>query len=33
MSQYGANGMASDGKLFDEILSHYYKDIKITKIN
>lgn len=32
MSQYGANGMAEDGNTYDEILSHYYKDIEITEI-
>ncbi len=33
LCQYGANGMASDGKNYKEILSHYYKDIKIYKLN
>lgn len=32
MSQYGANGMAEEGKTYDEILSYYYKDIEITQI-
>lgn len=31
MSQYGANGMAKDGKKYTEILKHYYKDIEITE--
>lgn len=32
MSQYGANGMAQEGKNYEEILKHYYKDIEICKI-
>lgn len=32
MSQYGANGMAMEGKAYDEILSYYYKDIEISEI-
>lgn len=32
MSQWGANVMAEAGKKFDEILKHYYQDIKIGKI-
>lgn len=32
MSQYGANGMAAEGKSYVDILSHYYKDIDITEI-
>lgn len=32
MSQYGANGMAKDGYLYDEILEHYYQGTKIKKI-
>lgn len=32
MSQYGANGMAKEGYTYKEILKHYYKDIKISKI-
>ncbi|BCB05917.1 stage II sporulation protein D [Bacillus sp. KH172YL63] len=31
MSQYGANGMAKDGKDYQEIVTHYYKDVKITE--
>jgi len=29
MSQYGANGMAREGKDFKEILTHYYRGISI----
>ncbi len=29
MSQYGANGMAQEGKTYKEIVNYYYKDIKI----
>lgn len=32
MSQYGAEGMAKEGFKYDEILKHYYTDIKINKI-
>ena len=32
MSQYGALGMALEGYTYVEILSHYYKDTKITKL-
>lgn len=32
MSQYGANGMAKEGKKYREILDYYYQDIKIEKI-
>ena len=32
MSQYGALGMALEGDTYVEILSHYYKDTKITKL-
>ena len=32
MSQYGALGMALEGYTYDQILSHYYKDTKITKL-
>lgn len=32
MSQYGANGMAKEGKTYDEIIHYYYKDVKIKKI-
>lgn len=30
MSQYGANGMASEGKTYDEIVKHYYKGVEIS---
>ncbi|MFD2131521.1 stage II sporulation protein D [Pseudogracilibacillus auburnensis] len=32
MSQYGANGMAEEGKTYKEILSYYYQDIDINTI-
>ena len=32
MSQYGAEGMARAGYTYDEILKHYYTDVKIEKI-
>ena len=31
MSQYGANGMAKEGKDYQDIVTHYYKDVKITE--
>ncbi|SEN50765.1 stage II sporulation protein D [Mesobacillus persicus] len=30
MSQYGANGMAAEGKSYKEIVQHYYKGIEIA---
>lgn len=33
MSQYGAKALAIDGKNYEEILSFYYKDTKISKMN
>lgn len=33
MSQYGANYMAKEGSTYEEILKHYYQDVKITKYN
>lgn len=30
MSQYGANGMAKEGKNYDDIVSHYYQGITIS---
>ena len=33
MSQYGANGMAKEGYKYKEILSHYYLNTQITKID
>ncbi|MCI8574920.1 MAG: stage II sporulation protein D [Bacilli bacterium] len=32
MSQYGANGMAKEGKTYQEILTHYYQNIEFSKI-
>lgn len=32
MSQWGANGMAKEGKNYKEILTHYYTDVKVEKI-
>lgn len=32
MSQYGAQGMASEGYTYDEILNHYYKNTKLEII-
>ncbi|MHC0036491.1 stage II sporulation protein D [Pseudoneobacillus sp. C159] len=31
MSQYGANGMAKEGKTYDQIVKYYYKGINISK--
>ncbi|WP_249869307.1 stage II sporulation protein D [Oceanobacillus saliphilus] len=33
MSQYGANGMAKEGKTYEEIVKYYYQDIDISTIN
>lgn len=33
MSQYGANGMAEEGKTYDEIIAHYYKGVTIDKVD
>ncbi|MEG2351664.1 MAG: stage II sporulation protein D [Bacilli bacterium] len=33
MSQYGANGMAKEGKPYDQILKYYYQNTNIKKIN
>lgn len=33
MSQYGANFMANDGKSYKEIVSYFYKDVEISKVN
>lgn len=30
MSQYGANGMAAEGKNHEQIITHYYKGVQIT---
>ncbi|WP_077307156.1 stage II sporulation protein D [Terribacillus halophilus] len=32
MSQYGANGMAGEGKSYQDILTHYYTDTEISKL-
>ncbi|WP_404455813.1 stage II sporulation protein D [Virgibacillus necropolis] len=32
MSQYGANGMAKEGKGYKEILTYYYQGVKISKV-
>jgi stage II sporulation protein D len=31
MSQYGANGMAKEGKTYEEIVKHYYQGVSITE--
>lgn len=33
MSQYGANGMAKEGKSYTDIVAHYYKGIEIKTLN
>lgn len=33
MSQYGANGMAKEGKTYKEIVEYYYKDVEISSVN
>lgn len=30
MSQYGANGMAKEGKTYEQIIAHYYQGVQIT---
>lgn len=32
MSQYGANGLAKEGKSYEEIVKYYYKDIELSEI-
>ena len=32
MSQYGANGLANEGKNYKEILKYYYKNVEIKKV-
>ncbi|OIJ21770.1 stage II sporulation protein D [Anaerobacillus alkalidiazotrophicus] len=32
MSQYGADGMAKEGKSYQEIIQHYYQDVQISSI-
>ncbi len=33
MSQYGANGMAAEGKKYTDIVAHYYKGVEIKSMN
>ncbi len=33
MSQYGANGMAKEGKNYQDIIKHYYTGVQITSLN
>ena len=33
MSQYGANGMAQEGKTYEDIVKYYYKDVEISKMD
>lgn len=33
LSQYGAEAMAKAGATYDEILTHYYKDVVLTQLN
>ncbi|WP_191566892.1 hypothetical protein [Metabacillus idriensis] len=33
MSQYGANGMAIEGRKYTDILSYYYKDVDLGRID
>jgi len=32
MSQFGADGMAKEGKIYTEILKHYYQGVEIVQI-
>ncbi|HLR09263.1 MAG TPA: stage II sporulation protein D [Bacillota bacterium] len=32
MSQYGANGMAKEGKTYQEIVTHYYQGVEISEV-
>src|SRR5699024_8414720 len=32
MSQYGADGMAKDGKSYQDIVKYYYKDVEISSV-
>jgi len=32
MSQYGANGMAKEGKTFNDIVNYYYQDVSISSV-
>ncbi|WP_223805982.1 stage II sporulation protein D [Ornithinibacillus gellani] len=33
MSQYGANGMALEGKSYEEIVKYYYQDVEISTVD
>lgn len=33
MSQYGANGMAKEGKTYEEILSYYYQGVEVQTVD
>lgn len=33
MSQYGANGMAKEGKNYEAIVKYYYKDVEVSSLN
>jgi stage II sporulation protein D len=33
MSQYGANGMAKEGKTYEEIVKYYYKDVEVSQMD
>jgi stage II sporulation protein D len=33
LSQYGSNAMAEEGSLYNEILTHYYTDIKLVNLD
>ncbi|MFC7319339.1 stage II sporulation protein D [Halobacillus campisalis] len=33
MSQYGANGMAEDGKTYEDIIKHYYQNTEISPVS
>ena len=32
MSQWGAYGMAEEGKSYEDIIAHYFKDVGIAKV-
>lgn len=33
MSQYGANGMAKEGKTYEDIVKYYYKDVEVSSLD
>lgn len=33
MSQYGANGLATEGKKYSDIINHYYQGVQISKLD